>query len=245
LFHPANRAAALCCLFVAPLSFASDLKITQQPSPATANDLGTIEGKVVDPDGKPVAGAQVYVGGTRAYAEGKNGPPLNSRNNETTTNANGDFVLDRVIPNKKVVIHAYNDTDYYAFVMWAFNLPPKLERPEVEVKPGQTVTGVAVRLTQRAGQLHLYVRDAKTKELVHGIGFLLCREPTEGGYCTGGSGSSDFVEPVPVGVGISIKIEADNGHHKKWKYRDPKTGSLYFRAKSGETETMNVYLRKK
>jgi hypothetical protein len=48
-----------------------------------------------------------------------------------------------------------------------------------------------------------------------------------------------------VGVGISIKIKTDDGQHQKWEYRDAKTGSPYFRAKSGETETMNIYLRKK
>ena len=215
----------------------------QQPSPPATNDLGTIKGTVVDLDGKPVAGANVYVGAIRFYVAGENSPPLNLRNNESTSDANGEFVLDQVIPSKSVIIHAYKDTDYYAFVMWAFNLPPKSERPEIVVKPRETVTGITVRLTQRAGQLHLYVRDADTKELIYGVGFQLCREdyPT---YCTGGSGSSDFVEPVPVDVGISIKIEADDGHHKKWEYRDVKTHSRYFRAKSGETTTMSVSLGK-
>jgi len=220
------------------------MTMAQQQSPPKANDFGIIKGTVVDLDGKLVVGANVYVGGFRASVGGENLPTLNSRNNEATSNANGEFVLDQVIPSESVVIHAYMDTDYYALVLWAFNLPPELERPEIEVKPGQTVTGVTVRLTQRAGQLHLYVRDAKTKELVHGIGFLLCRED-HSTYCNGGGGQSDFVQPVPVGVGISIKIEADDGHHKKWEYRDPKTGSPYFRAKSGETETMTIYLRKK
>jgi hypothetical protein len=214
----------------------------QQPSPPAAIDFGVIKGTVVDLDGKPVEGANVYVGGARANVAGENLPPLNSRNNETTSTANGEFVLDRVIPSKSVVIHAYMDTDYYASVLWAFNLPPELERPEVEVKLGQTVTGVTVRLTQRAGQLHLYVRDAKTKELVHGVFSQLCREdhPT---YCAMSSGPETTF--VPVGVGISIKIKTDDGRPVKWEYHDPKTGSPYFRAKSGETETVNVYLRKK
>src|ERR1700676_2594617 len=215
----------------------------QQLSPPATNDLGTIKGTVVDLDGKPVAGANVYVGAIRFYVAGENSPPLNLRNNESTSDANGEFVLDQVIPSKSVIIHAYKDTDYYAFVLWAFNLPPKSERPEIVVKPRETVTGITVRLTQRVGQLPLYVRDADPKELIYGVGFQLCREDYPA-YCTGGSGSSDFVEPVPVDVGISIKIEADDGHHKKWEYRDIKTRSRYFRAKSGETTTMSVSLGK-
>jgi Carboxypeptidase regulatory-like domain len=222
-------------LTVLLLSF---MTTAQQPSPPAANDLGVIKGTVVDPDGKPVEGARVY-------AAGDNDPPM-LRPDTTTTNANGDFVIDHVHP-RKVKIHAYKDSDYYKDIQFAFDLPPKLEMPEVEVKPGQTVTGVTVRLMQKAGKLHLNVRDADTIEPIIGIGYLFCREdhPTEGGYCIGGGGLSDREHFMPVGVGISIKIEADDGQHEKWEYRDPKTGSPYFRAKSGETEIMNIYLRKK
>jgi protocatechuate 3,4-dioxygenase beta subunit len=164
------------------------LATAQEPSPPAANDLGTIKGTVVDPSGKPVEGARVYVAGD-------NDPPM-SRPDATTTNANGEFVLDHVLP-RKVKIHAYKDGDYYADVKFAFNISPNWVMPEVEVKPGQTVTGVAVRLAQKAAKLHLYVRDATTKDLVHGIYFQLCREdhPT---YCLAGSGPPDFERLVPV-----------------------------------------------
>ena len=212
--------------------------ITQvQPSwSPDANGLGVVKGIVVDSNGRPVEGATVY-------ATDQNDPPM-SRPYLTTTNANGEFVLVQVRPGKKVRIHAYEDIDYYSWVTSGFTLPSKLEMPEVEVKPGQTVMGVTVQPMQKQGRLKLDVRDADSKELVQGITLLSCRDdhPTEGGYCVGGSGSSEF---VPAGVGISIKIEADDGKHVKWQYHDSKTGSLYFRVKSGETETMTIYLRKK
>src|SRR5712692_4216665 len=153
---------------IAILLLLSFMTTAQQPSPPAGNDLGVIKGTVVDPDGKPVEGARVY-------AAGENDPPM-SRPYTITTNVNGDFALDRVRPGKKVEIHAYKDSDYYTDAVSAFDLPPKLEMPAVEVKPGQTVTGVTVRLMQKAGKLHLYVRDADTRELVHGIFFQLCRE---------------------------------------------------------------------
>jgi len=43
----------------------------------------------------------------------------------------------------------------------------------------------------------------------------------------------------------TIKIEADDGQYEKWEFRDAKTGSPFFRAKSGKTDTITVYLRKK
>src|SRR5258706_3980251 len=139
LLHSSKCAVILCCMLITPLLFAS-WRIFAQPqtaAPASANDFGVISGTVVDSDGKPVADANVYVGGIRFYVAGENSPPTNVRNNETTSNTNGEFILDKVIPSKSAVIHAYKDIDYYAFVFWTFNLPPKLERPEVEVKSGE------------------------------------------------------------------------------------------------------------
>jgi hypothetical protein len=45
-------------------------------------------------------------------------------------------------------------------------------------------------------------------------------------------------------VDIAIRVEASDGLHEEWKYRNSKTGSRYYRARSGKTETVNVYLRK-
>jgi hypothetical protein len=210
----------------------------QQSRPNT--DFGVIRGIVIDPDGKLVEGARVYLTAD-SY-------PPKSRPDATTTNAKGEFVLNQVIPGKKLAIHAYKDIDYFSDVVIGFNLPPKSELPEVEVKPGQTVTGITVRLMSKAGKIHLSVRDANTKDLVHGIFYQLCRadHPTEIGYCVTGSGPSDLDEFVPVGVGISIKVSAaSHGQDSfQWQYHDPETGSPYFNAKSGETETMNIYVPK-
>jgi hypothetical protein len=220
------------------LSFMAQISDTPKPQDLGVPEYGSIEGVVVDPDGKPVEGATVY-------AVGDNYPPM-SRAHSVTTKANGEFVLDQVIPDNKIDIHAFKEGDYYVDVIAAFDVPPKWEMPHVEVKPGQTVTGVRVQLMAKAAKLHLLVHDADTKQLVHGIFFQLCREdhPT---HCTTGSGPADFENSAPVGVGISIKVSNDK-HSQfdyQWEYRDPKTGSPYLRAKSGETETVNVYLRKK
>ncbi len=214
----------------------------QQPSPLAANVVGVIKGTVVDPSGKPVEGAVVH-------ESSNDGRPLGGRlfRTSTTTDVEGNFVLDQVIPAEKVVIWAYKYSDYYEDVMepFTFNRPKNLKIPEVEVKPGQTITGVRIQLAQKVGKVHLDVRDADSKELVHGVFIQWCRKGYAPKYCINGSGPSDYERLISLGVGISIKIEADDGQHEKWEYRDPKTGSPYFRAKSGETETMNIYLRKK
>ena len=63
-------------------------------------------------------------------------------------------------------------------------------------------------------------------------------------YCVHMSAPSDDERIISLGVRVSILIEADDGQHEKSEYRNPKTHSRYFRAKSGETEAVTIYLRK-
>ena len=258
MFHPGNRAITLCFVLIAALSFPSWKGFTQplqtvasplaqlssvpRPEDVGMPLLGSIEGVVVDPNGKPVEGAFVH-------ETSDNGSPLGGRifRTGTTTDVDGKFVLDHVIPAEKVVVWAYKYSDYYEDVMepFTFSRPKDLKIPVVEVKAGQTVTGVRIQFPPKAGKLHLFVRDADTKELVPGVFIEWCRKGVPAKYCIHGSAPSDEEQLVSPAVGISNKIEADDGLHEKWEYRSPKTGSRYFRAKSGETETVNVYLRKK
>jgi len=213
----------------------------QTTTPRDTNGFGIIKGTVVDPRGKPVRDATVY-------ADSNDDRPMGGRLYlpSTSTNNAGDFVLEQVIPDKRVRIYAFKERDYYENVgnPFIFHLPKNLKIPVVEVKPGQTVTGVIFRLPKKVGKLHLSVRDADTKEMVHGIFIQLCRRD-DPNRCSGDSGPSDYERTMSLGVGISFQVEADDGLHEKWEYRDPKTGARYFTAKSGKTETVNVYLRKK
>ena len=139
------------------------MTMAQQRSPPEANDFGIIKGTVVDPGRKPVEGAVVH-------ESNNDGRPLGGRlfRTSTTTDVDGNFVLDHVIPAEKVAIWAYKYDDYYEDVMepFTFKRPKHLKIPVVEVKAGQTISGIRIQFPQRAGKLHLYVRDADTKELM-------------------------------------------------------------------------------
>jgi hypothetical protein len=218
-------------------------QISSTPKPA---EYGWIEGVVVDPQGKPVDGAWVNAVGE---AEGK--LPLGGRwppGPSTTTDSEGKFVLGVVVDNP-VHVWASKESDYYAGgsilnmgLVPSFNTP-KVE--EVEVKPGQPVT-VRLQLAKKAGKIKLYVRDADTKELlVDGIFSEWCAKGLPVTYSCGRlSGQSDYESLVSTDVDLSIRIEASDGLHEEWAYRNLKTRSRYYRAKSGKTESVNVYLRK-
>lgn len=258
MFH-LNRVLALCCALSASLSLASSNKFTHFPVPGPSAVaqissvprpeevgmplVGSIKGVVVDSDGKPVEGAVVH------EADSGDQRPLGGRifRTATTTDSHGEFALDQVFPAEKVVVWAYKYADYYEDMMepFVFKRPTNLQLPVVEVKPGQTVTGVRIQFPQKAGKLHWYVRDVDTRELVHGIFARWCRRNVPAQYCINGSAPSDSELLISAGVGIAIEISADDGRYMKWNYRNPKTGSRYFWAKPGKTETVTVYLRKK
>lgn len=246
MLHPAKRAVALWCMLIAPLSFASRNSFAQTPQTAAspdANNFGIIRGTVIDPQGKPVPGAYVY---SVDDAEGK--LPLGGRwppGPVTTTDSQGHFILLHVLPDNPVSVYASKESDYYGDYGLNLFLLPNAKVPEVEIKLGQPVN-VTVQLAKKVGRIHWYVYDADTRELVHGIFMQSCRKGTPAKYCVGGmSAPSDYSILISPGLDFAIQFEADDGLHETWQYRNPTTGSRYFRAKSGETETVNVYLRKK
>jgi hypothetical protein len=227
-------------------AFALTASAQWPPPQLDPNNFGVIEGTVIDPRGKPVGGAYVYAVGD---AEGK--LPLAGRwpgGTSTTTDSEGKFVLGRVVVDNPVSVWASKESDYYAGgSIMNMGLVPGFNTPkaeEVEVKPGQTVT-VRLQLAKKAGKIKLYVRDADTKKLVDRIFSEWCMKGAPITYSCGRmSGESDYRSLVSTDVDLSIRIEAYDGLHEEWEYRNPKNGSRYYRARSGKTETVNVYLRK-
>jgi hypothetical protein len=161
------------------------------------------------------------------------------------TDSQGKFTLLHVLPDNPVSVYASKESDYYGDYGLNLFLLPNAKVPEVEIKLGHPVN-VTVQLGKKVGRIQFYVRDPDSKELVHGIFMQSCRKGTPAKYCVGGmSGPSDYATLISPGLELSIQIEADDDLHEKWEYRNPKTGSRYFQAKSGKTEILNVYLRKK
>ena len=218
----------------------------QQPSPPDAREFGVIKGTVVDSQGKPVDGAWVYALGNE---EGK--LPVNGRwpsDASTTTDSEGKFVLGRVAVDNPVSVWASKESDYYPGGSLNIGMVPGFNTPkieQVEVKPWQTVT-IKLQLAKKAGKIKLYVRDADTKELlVDGIYSEWCVHGIPMSASCGRSlGGSDYETLISTGVDIAIRVEASDGLHEEWKYRNSKTGSRYYRARSGKTDVLNVYLRK-
>jgi hypothetical protein len=211
----------------------------------SAVPYGSVAGVVVDPQGNPIDGANVYEIGNRYM-----GLPLGGRwpppGASAKTDERGDFVLNDVVPDNPVWIYASKESDYYAdYGGLNTFLLPNLNTPQFEVKARQRITDVRVLLAPKVGKIHLFVRDADTKKLLDGVSSKWCRKGFPTKYCGSMSGPGNYQTLISPGVDLAIQIEAQDGLHEKSEYRNPKTGSRYFRAKSGETETVNIYVRKK
>jgi hypothetical protein len=111
--------------------------------------IGSIQGIVLDGDGKPLAGAIVY------------GLPEQEMRREfdATSDAAGKFVI-KDLPEGDVYVSAYKESawyprNFYSFFMSADEQPPN----KVAVKAGETTTGVTIHLGQRAARLNLEITD--------------------------------------------------------------------------------------
>jgi hypothetical protein len=141
-------------------------------------------------------------------------------------------------------MRAYKEADMYPQVSFKFDEPgATVTVPEFELKAGEIVKGVVIRLDGKAGSLQLRVLDAGTNELIKGITFQMCRgdHPGDGGYCISGSARGDYHLFVPAAVPISIKISAPN--HSDWMYQDAATKSPYISLARGEERTLTINLQ--
>ena len=105
--------------------------------------FGSIEGTVIDLDGKPVAGATVTAGGRLS----------------TTSDSAGKFTL-RDMPSGDALLYAHKESEGYPDHFFAFfNTGHPWIRAKVEV--GRVTQGVTIQLGEKAAYLNIKMTDEK------------------------------------------------------------------------------------
>lgn len=113
---------------------------------------GSIQGTVLDQNGKPLANAIVYAL-----------PEQNTRTQvRTFTDAQGRFLL-KDIPLGKVSVDAFKETDGYPYNFFPFFNPETRPRPQIELTSAEVPAQMDIKLAPKAALLSLNVKDQRGK----------------------------------------------------------------------------------
>ncbi len=202
------------------LTVAGNAQVSQ---PAT----GSAEGVVVDAEGKPLAGATVFVGTL-----------LNAP--RTTTDTEGRFIL-KGLPPGKIGLMAYKESDGYPYNMFSFYSMPGGPPPRFDVTAGETVRSVVIRLGAKAAYLKLEVTDESGALVNAGLSFSRPDLGRYGDYRRSAE-ANDVILVPPVPFRLTIEAKGYQPWHyggERWRDSD---GLIAL--KSAETLTLSIRLKR-
>lgn len=222
LFHRrVSRHALLALLLCSATSIFS-----QTPVPPA---LGSVEGVVLDDDGKPVENARVY------------GLPVQNmlRRLSTTADAQGNFVLTSLPPGD-VYLHAYKESDGYPDNFFAFYKTTDRSAPrKFTVGPGMPVRGVVITLGLKAAYLRFEITNQEGMPL--NAGLIFTRDDMQGTHQRGISAPETIMVP-PVPFRLAVEVQG----YEPWHYggRDWQGKAGLIDLKPGQSADMRIQLRR-
>lgn len=186
-----------------PTSPVKAAPVQESPPP-----YGSISGQVVDPDGKPVAGATVSAFGVR-YHMGKE-PYAES-------DEQGRFLIERVRP-ELYSVSASKEEDGYPDASHQLYSFGSVQPPQVNVYPQQTTPDVVVQLLPKCPRLEISLVDSKTRRKVwKGASVTIRRVDNPRAYLTAGVGDEETSAFLAPNAPFTIEVTAPG--YKKWRYK--------------------------
>jgi len=176
----------------------------------SASRTGAIQGRVLNPEGEPVAGAEVHV---LRY------DLTTGRLPTVYTDNQGKFLMKDLIPGRYTV-SAGKTSDGYADTSSAFHSFGQVNIPEISVDSHQ-VTHIVIRLAPKAARLFGYIIDAETNKKIQNlqnVQVTLRRvDHPDYTYSTGPNLEGRFDLLVPS-VPFTIMVKAPG--YEVWQYRN-------------------------
>jgi hypothetical protein len=193
---------------------------------------GTISGVVRGLNGMPVTGAKVY----EYYQDN-----MRKRTAEVTTDSNGRFVLDRLVPGV-VYVRAYKESAGFPDTFFSFfDLKDNRKASQlVTVEAGKTFSEVVIELGPKYSTLKLSIQDEQGNPIGGSLKFTREDDPSRPYWRGVNSEGAYLVPPLP----FRLEIEAKG--YQKWRYNDGKNrlDSELIKLRSGETMSLTAHLKK-
>ncbi len=197
------------------------------PAAMAQTALGSIQGKVVDADNAPVAGAQVYPA---------TGPAGTGAANAVTTNADGRFRLESLAPGS-YTLSVSKLSDGYADPTKRFYGVTNRATASISVSSATQSSDITLQLGRRCGTLHVLVEDAVTHRPLQQVTYTLRQVNSPADMLQGDKAvPADFLVP-PVDVSVEFFAHGYNN----WRYSE--NGHDYLTLRPGEQRTLQVEMQ--
>jgi len=198
-------------------------------SPQREVRWGTVDGLVIDSEGRPLPEATVtsYIdakGATRDVTQHK-------------ADAQGRFTFS--LPEGSVWLCAHKTSDEYPYPFFAFYMSPGQDFPTVTIKGGEITRGVVIRVGMKAAHLVYETVDESGRPILGRFIFVRVDQPDRP-YSTSALAKDDMlVPPVPFRATFEAK------GYKPWHYGDEnwKTERGLISLKSGQTLNLRIQVQ--
>jgi hypothetical protein len=189
---------------------------------SSATATGTIQGVVLENDGKPLAGAEVY-----ALPEENMLKPIRARADDK-----GKFTISDV-PAGTVYLEAAKEDQGHPYSLFSFFIMPGQKEPnQIKVKAGEVTKGALIRMGAKAASLTIMLTDESNRP-VPNAAFVFVRPDIPGGYRRG-AGEKTTLQVPPVPFHFSVMAPG----YETWN-------SDEIHLKSGESQTVSAVLHKR
>jgi Carboxypeptidase regulatory-like domain len=180
---------------------------------------GAVDGVVVDINDKPILNAEVYALSETAMDK----PPV-----RTTGDQQGRFSFIG-LPAGSYYLDAAKEDEGYPYSLFSFYVMPGQSKPKIDVRAGETLRNVTLKLGTKAAYIELTVLDVSGQIVSCGLKFWRPDLPGAAGtFRTSFAGKGRVTVPA---VPFSLSIECKGS--PTWSYRD-EAGSNLIHLRPGE-----------